>query len=189
MNYRILIITCALIYSAICSLSVYAGEGYLGASFGSSKADSEGFKDDSGFKITGGFQVSESLALEGSYLDLGSFSADADLLEDISNFVDAEVLSSSIDISGIELSALASIPVGERISLFARLGIFFWDADISVSVNGFGGGTESDDGSDLGFGVGAKIEVMEQLSLKAEFSRYDALDDVDFLSAGLDLRF
>ena len=53
----------------------------------------------------------------------------------------------------------------------------------------FGGGTESDDGSDLGFGVGAKIEVMEQLSLKAEFSRYDALDDVDFLSAGLDLRF
>ena len=70
-------------------------------------------------------------------------------------------------------------------SAFGRLGFFMWDADIDVSFNGLTG-SDSDDGSDPFFGVGAEIALADRLTLTVEFSRYEALDDdVDFVGVGL----
>lgn len=168
----------------------FAG-GYVGASFGTTSPDEEGFKDDTGYRITGGALLNPNFALEASYTSLGEFEADEDTRNAIGYLAGGyDVSDVSIEVTGVEFAAVGIAPLNDTFSLFGKIGLYMWDAEVNVDVAGYGSGSDSDDGNDPFFGVGFLVNVSQQISLKGEFNRYDAMDgDVDFLGVGLNLNF
>jgi len=121
-----------------------------------------GDDDDTAFKITGGYQINRTFAAEvsyGSFFDKGG-----------------------VELTGFELVGVASFPLGNKFSVYGKLGFLMWEADAGV------GGSE--DGTDLTFGLGVQYDVTNKLGLRAGWQRYDIDDtDADLFSIGLIYRF
>lgn len=84
------------------------------------------------------------------------------------------------------MSAVGSLPVGEALSLFARASLARWDARVSVG----GVGSESDNGTDLVWGVGAAYSFGNRFAVRGEWERTDFNGDkVDLLSVGITCSF
>jgi PKD repeat protein len=146
-----------------------------------------------GWKIFGGYNFNEYFAAELAYVDLGEVSASFDVVtNDVSQmFVDAAGLL-PVSGDGYSVSLLGRYPLGERGAIFAKVGGYFWEADLDVSATGnvIGSGSSSIDGTDVGYGIGGDYNFSGNFGLRLEWERY-ALDknDVDFLSASLLYRF
>ena len=130
---------------------------YLGAGIGYSNVDVDDFDfsgDATGYKVIAGWRVLDWLAVEGNYVGVGE--------------VDDEVEGEDVeaDIDGFTLSALVFMPVGP-VDLFARAGLFSWNADFSFDDINSG-----DDGTDFVLGVGAQFRL-GSLALRAEFERFE----------------
>jgi OOP family OmpA-OmpF porin len=176
---------------------------YLGGSFGSSTfndfdgsdVDAElaslGFTSssstddsDTGWKLFAGYKFMPYLAVEGSYTDLGKASASSVITAPVSGSANVEA-----EASTWAISALGIWPVAPRFELYGRLGFHFWDADVSGSGTA-GSVSESDDGTDLLYGVGANFDITPQLGVRGEWERYELDDsDVDLWSIGLSWGF
>ena len=148
---------------------------YLGASVGQSGLQVDDFNYDAsatGYKLIAGWRFIDWLAVEANYLDFGS-GDDTVLGEKIETEAD-----------GISLSAVGFLPVGP-VDLFARVGAVDWSADISSP----GLGSDSDDGTDLTYGIGAQFRVWS-LSIRAEYEMFDVSDaDLDMISVGVTWTF
>ena len=175
------------IIAALTPVVASAEGGYLGASYGRTEvqltgAEKAAFNDlgfseidevDQGFKVFGGYRFHRNFALEGFYADLGD--------AEFSN--GAVTIKSATD--GYGLSAVGLLPVTEQIDLFAKVGMFHWSVDATSNVNISAG----DDGTDGTYGIGAAYN-MKTVSLRAEFERFDiGGDDVDMISAGVQINF
>ena len=137
---------------------------------------------DMGWNIFGGYNFNQYFGAEIGYVDLGEASAD------IAVTVPAIVGGSAdVGLTGVTLHAVASYPVYEQIDLFAKAGAIFWDADLDVSVAGVDVLSDSDDGTDFTFGLGAKYNFSNNVTVRAEWNRYmDVGDsDIDLFSVGV----
>ena len=152
---------------------------YLGASVGQSGVqydenfDGDNFSFDAsatGFKAIAGWRFIDWLAVEANYVDLGS--GDDNGIE--------------TDVNGVSLSAVGFVPVGP-VDLFARVGAVNWNADFDAPNLGV---SESDDGTDLTYGVGAQFRVWS-LSIRGEYEIFDIsdADTVDMFSIGVTWTF
>lgn len=157
---------------------------YLGASIGQSQMEEslDGSKfdgSDTAFKIFGGFRFNDFLAAEASYTDFGE-PDDSVLLETIR-------VNLSADVQAWELSGVGIIPLSQRFELFGKIGIVTWDADVTGTTDFFST-SESDSGTDLTYGVGARFFATPNLAIRGEWQFYD-IDggdlDTDMLSAGV----
>ncbi len=151
-------------------------------------ADCTADSGDTGFGVFAGYRFNRNFALELGYLDLGAVTAE--LMN--STRVDGARLDAEgearLDATGILLSALISIPVGQRVSLFGRLGVLRWDGDLSATASGrirLGGRNISFDGlnesrkrsgTDGAYGGGVRFAFNENLAVRAEFTRFEAID-------------
>jgi len=128
----------------------------------------------------GSAELSESfdLAIDGGYHNFGRFDQTFD---DAGTPIDV-----SLKADGFTLGAIGSLPIGDRFSLFARAGAFFWDGD--AEINNLSVASPED--TNFYFGAGARLALTERLSATVDGSRYD-LDGTDstVLSVGLDFRF
>ena len=152
---------------------------YIGASVGQSGVqydedfEGENFSFDAsatGFKAIAGWRFIDWLAVEANYVDLGS--GDDNGIE--------------TDVNGVSLSAVGFVPVGP-VDLFARVGAVNWNADFDAPNLGV---SESDDGTDLTYGVGAQFRVWS-LSIRGEYEVFDIsdADTVDMFSIGVTWTF
>lgn len=148
---------------------------YLGGSIGQSSLDIDEVSYDAsatGYKLIAGWRFIDWLAIEGNYVDFGSG--------------DDSIAGTRIETEadGISLSAVGFLPVGP-VDLFARVGMIDWSADLSSP----GIGSESDDGTDLTYGVGLQFRVWS-LGIRAEYELFDIEDaDVDMISLGVTWTF
>jgi len=142
---------------------------YVGAGVGNFGLEIDGFDDsDIGFKVFGGYQFMKYLGAELEYIDGGT----------------AEDFGLKIDVSGFNLSAMGILPVGEKFNLFAKLGMIFWDADVS------GAGRGSDSGEDFSWGVGAGYDFTDQFGARLEYQGFEIEDaDGDMISLGFSWMF
>lgn len=125
---------------------------YVGANYGVYKDRGGDFDEDDDFKeFLVGLQFNSFLAVEGSYLDFGSFGGDV----------------GKADIDGYDLAIVGRLPVTDSFSLFAKAGQLFWDADVRVA-----GLKDSYDGDEPFFGVGADFYVTNNLAVVLEYDRY-----------------
>jgi OOP family OmpA-OmpF porin len=151
--------------------------------------------DDSGdgWKLMGGVTFNDYFAAEVAYVDLGDVTAsfDATTSDASQMLVDAGNLLPVLG-DGFSVSAVGRYPFGERGAIFAKVGAYFWEADVAVDVTGSATGSASPnvDGTDVVFGVGGDVYFSGNFGLRLEWERY-ALEqnDVDFVSASLLYRF
>lgn len=159
--------------------------GYIGASAGESKFDSECDrlivtacdKKDTGFKVYAGGRMSEVLGLEVGYTDFGSIRASG----------------GETDAWAIPVTLTAGVPFGERFGVFGKVGGLYGRTDVDVGPTSlFERGHKS--GWGWTYGVGATFAFTKTLQARVDWDRYK-LDfvggrrDVDMLTAGLQMRF
>ena len=150
---------------------------YIGASIGSVTVEQSGFHpdvgdfeiddDDYAYKLFGGYQLTPVLAVEGSYRDLGTTSANG--------------IRTNLD--GFDAFALAGLPLGP-LRVFAKLGGIYWQSDTRFP----GDATRSDDGFGWAAGGGVDLEI-GSLAVRGEVERLDVLDGSWMYSVGLTLTF
>ena len=142
---------------------------------------------DTVLRLFGGYQFNDFFALEAGYVDLGELALD--ISTNVANSLGTinAAGTANADVSGINLTGSLMLPVHERVSLFGRLGVLAWQADITGSVSGTvtSAGrrvgiseTLSTDasGADLSYGFGALFGVTDTVSIRGNFSRYEIAD-------------
>jgi OOP family OmpA-OmpF porin len=143
---------------------------------------------DTGWKLFAGYRLMKYLAVEGAYTNFGEATAHSIITSPVSGVVDT-----TLEAEAWTVSALGILPLGDKFSLFGRLGVNFWNADISAVGTGGGAAaavSDDDDGTDMVYGVGAAYSITKNLSVRGEWERYDFDDgDVDLLSAGISWNF
>lgn len=131
-------------------------------------------EDDNANKIFAGYMFdlpAVDLGVELGYVNFGEPEIDTDLGE------------ITLEPAGINLWGIASLDAG-LFDVYGKLGYINWDVDYSLL-----GETASDDGSDLGYGVGLSFGL-GPVDIRGEYEVYDIEDaDVSMLSLGLVYRF
>jgi len=160
-------------------------QGYAGLGFGQTTVNGALDCDiaatcddkDSGFKVLAGYQFSPNFALEGGFIDLGE-----------SSFSTPGLFSASADATSLFFHAVGIAPLGERVSLFGKVGLHFWEGEERGQVFGIPFSV-SDDGTDLTFGFGLQWNL-GKFAARLEWERYDLDEaDVSFLGVTGLLRF
>lgn len=158
------------------------GPYYAGASFGTTSIDVCGSlgglgltscdDEDSGFKIFGGYNFNQNLAVELGWVDLGEITATG------------PGGTAKVGIDGFQAAAVGSVPFSPQFRGFGKVGLYMWD----ISATG-PGGSLSDDGTDVMFGLGVGWKVAPRVELRAEWERFDSDDEADLLSIGVQFSF
>ena len=165
---------------------------WLGASAGRSHIDRDavsklidsGTVDESstGYKLYAGYQMLRYLAAEAAYVDLGKLSYEG-------TFAGAPITDGRLKLRGFDLSALATLPVGERLRLFAKAGLFFWQTEASDSGGGAGFSAKTS-GRKPSVGLGASYLVYGPLAVRIEAESFQFGDQhAQLVSAGLAFNF
>jgi OOP family OmpA-OmpF porin len=174
----------------------------LFGSIGLSVVDATSQLDDSdtAFGLAGGYQVNRNFAAELAYVDLGdiSYSATGTATDGVDDFDAGFGLDQST--SGPVFSVLGIVPIGERFSVFGRLGLALMsvDADATVSLDGEAAtDSVSTDRSNLMYGIGGEFSFNERFGVRLGWDRYANVGsddqagevDIDMISLGLRYNF
>ena len=132
---------------------------YVGADVGSFDIEDE---DDTGMRFVAGYNFNRTFAAEAGY----------SMLFD----------KGGVEVTAWEFVGIASMPLGNKFSVFGKLGFAMWEVDA-----GFFG---SEDGTDLTYGVGLQYDLNPRLGIRGQWQRY-SLDDADgdLFSIGLIYKF
>lgn len=143
---------------------------------------------DFGFKLYGGYQFTPYFALEAGYFDLGSYNLDTAILP-------SGQLLSDMAFRGINFDAVVTLPVTDKIDVFARAGMNQVElkSDYYGSGSAAGGiypeGTRRD--THEKFGVGMSYALNDAVSVRVEAERYQFEDvirrdgNINLYSVGL----
>ncbi len=173
---------------------------YVGAAIGESKAKDAcdglsgiGFvgncdEKDTAWKVFAGYQFNRYWGLELGWTDLGESKA--------SGTVGGVPATARAEVKGVELTAVGTVPIGERFSLFGKVGAYRWDVDSRATVGAVT--TAPDDtGTNFTYGVGLGFHINRNLSIRAEWQRYNDVgdnattgrSDINLISAGAVFKF
>jgi hypothetical protein len=163
--------TQAIIIAAVLAVLIpsttFAESGFVvGASVGSAELSDDfgGFDVDANstaYRFTVSWKFNDYLAIQGGYHNFGRFDQSFD--------IEGETVDVSLKADGFTLGLVGILPLGDRWSLFARSGAFFWDGD--ADINNVSAATPED--TNFYFGAGVQFAIGEKLSLTADGSRYD----------------
>ncbi|MDI5983958.1 outer membrane beta-barrel protein [Halomonas sp. M4R5S39] len=172
---------------------------YLGAGIGHAMLDNDTLDwlddigastddNDVGYKLFAGYQFNPYFAVEASYVDFGDFTASG------SDGGDSARLKLGFD--GFTAALVGKLPIQSGFSLFGKLGMIAWDADLDFNATIQGQsfhGSGGEDGTDPFYGIGAEY-VINQIIMRAEFERYDISDsgedfEIDMISGSIGYRF
>ena len=168
-KYRMLFICLSGLFLGMPTAAVAGAEGgfYLGLGAGDAAVDaSEGDFDESAtaYKVFGGYNIGfiplVDFAVEASYVDFGSPSAD----------------NVNVDTTGINAFGLAGLSFGP-FGVFAKAGMIDWDVDVNA-----GSESGSNSGTDPAYGLGARL-AFGSFAVRAEYEVYDFdVADVEMIS-------
>lgn len=131
---------------------------------------------DNAFKLYAGGKIHEALGLEIGYVDLG----------------EAKVAGSDVSARGINVSLTLGAPIGERSSIFAKLGTTYGRTRTEGGPPGFAQGDETGWGTSWGVGTAVGFTDNWQLRLDWDRTRFDFVrgdKDVDVIAVGMQYRF
>ena len=134
-----------------------------------------------GYKIFGGYQFNQNFGAELAWVDLGKASYSG-------TFLGAPVTGGTVKTSGLNISVVGTLPLSSGFALFAKAGLFSWEAKANDTTGGFPfSGT--DNGGDVSFGIGASYNFTKNFGVRAEWERFKAVGDIDLLSVGVVYKF
>jgi OOP family OmpA-OmpF porin len=153
------------------------------------------------WSIVGGYKLNPYIAVEASYIDLGTveYRATADV------FFPGEgtfPLDGAIDsgVTGLTAAAVGSLPLGESFDLHARIGVLFSETELEISISDDTGGVSEGDSfgdTEVFYGAGIAWYVGERWSLSLDYLLYKDVGtedetgetDIDSVTLGLNYRF
>ena len=170
---------------------------YIGGALGQSSFDVECAgttscdDSDSSWKIFGGYQFNKHFAVEFGYADLGETTASVPVPPFNVNI--------AFESTVWDLVAVGSLPIGDRFSIFGKVGLYMADTEVNGSAAGLGSLSESDDNTDLTYGIGARYDFTRNLGVRLEWQRYQDVggdfggatleSDVDVMSVAVIWKF
>lgn len=147
-------------------------------------------EQDLGYKLFGGYQFNKNFAIEGGYFNLGKFN--------YSLSTPNGTLNGDIKVMGLNLDAVAILPITEDFSAFARIGANYAQSKDSFNTTGtisISDNSPKENDLNYKFGAGLQYSLTEALALRLEAERYRINDavgndgDIDFFSIGLIYKF
>lgn len=143
---------------------------YLGVGVTQAFVDERGLdEDDTGGKVFGGYKFSDYLSIEGAYYDFG----------EIEDFVN------QLEVDGVSLAVVGSLPVNQKISVFGKVGAHDWDAEVRGA---FSNQSFNDSDTDAFYGLGVQYDFTNNITVRAEVERYE-VEDIDFDTATIGIQF
>ena len=124
------------------------------------------------WKFLGGYHYNEYFGAEVAYVDARKLPLPA-----------RGVTLANLDLSGFTFAGVFRYPVTSQFNIFAKGGGFIWSAEAEWTNRTLT--NIETDGVSYVVGAGAEFEVIENLSLRAEWERLDADGSIDFYSLGL----
>lgn len=138
-------------------------------------------KSDTAWKIYGGYRFNPHVAAEVFYADLGKFSSNASgSAVDASSTTVNFTLNSALKINGFGAAALLGAPVSDQWSVFAKPGLFVWDAKLTVNNTKTGSSqsvSTDKKGTSPSLGLGADYAFTSQLGARVEWERFFDVGD------------
>jgi OOP family OmpA-OmpF porin len=143
---------------------------------------------DSAWKIFGGYQFNKNFGAEVGYVDLGKATGSLIVL--------GLPGGASIKAKGFEFMGVGTLPFTDKISGYAKAGLFRWDVDADAYVS-FLPVSTSDNGTDFTFGLGVKYDFTKNIGARLEYQRYNDVGsdtttgqaDIDLWSIGIVYKF
>jgi OOP family OmpA-OmpF porin len=146
------------------------------------------------FKLLGGYQFNRNFAVEGGYFNLGEFGYTATTAPTL-----AATLNGKIKLQGLNLDAVGMLPMGDKFSVFGRVGMQYAQAKDTFTSTGAAptpaNPNPSKNALNYKVGVGAQYDFNRSLGMRVEAERYridDAVNnkgDINMYSLGLVYRF
>jgi OOP family OmpA-OmpF porin len=141
-----------------------------------------------------GYRILPYIAIEGSYLDLGTASYRWNGNVNPPGPITSAPAALTVDVEskGFTVAGIGTIPIGPVFELHGKLGLFVADTDLSVSAQ-IGSGspardTEGFDSVSAFIGVGAGVHFAQHWSISADWVRYlnvgDENEDDDYDTEG-----
>jgi OmpA-OmpF porin, OOP family len=164
---------------------------------GQSKLELESDEDtDVTFSLGFGFKLNNNFAIEAAYADLGEISGN--YYEDLGggDFFEEDFTNEA---SALQVSLVASLPLGKATSIYGRVGIADIDVDLSYRYRETFDGEIIDDESGSGsvskskavFGLGFAYSFSPAFALRTEYGQYAEWDGfkLSTITAGLTYQF
>ena len=143
---------------------------------------------DPGYRLKVGFKTSRYFSVEGEYVDYGRPGA--------SPFASPVILSSAFRSTGFGVDTVATLPFGNRFSLYGRLGAYRGDSRPLFAPYTTSLLADSGRGTRLRYGLGMTYDFTKAFGIRAEFERFSPLahplptdTDSDQISVGVMWRF
>ena len=146
---------------------------------------------DGGYKVYGGYEINPHIAIEGGYFDLGEFQFNHITVPD-------GLLKTNMQVRGINLDVVGSLPLSEKLSAFARIGVTYALTQDTFSGTGAAnalGGKLSDRDTFPKAGLGLQYQFNDSWAMRIESERYrisNAITDhnnIDLFSVGVVYKF
>jgi len=132
----------------------------------------------SGYAAYLGYQLNDSYALEIGYLDLGETSTTiAGSSADINTFLNTTSSVYPVTAKGWTVAMVASGAVTDNVSLLAKVGVFAWHTDYTLSSATTSRSFDAD-GGDAFMGLAIESELMPRVPVRLGWTNY-RLDDVN----------
>jgi hypothetical protein len=160
--------------------------------------------DDSGigYQAQFGYRFHRYIAAEIGLVQFGDLKTDAsgDVDYDSVGVFESATAKFKYNASGVLMSAVGVLPLGEKVELLGRVGYMFANAerDVSIAVEGetVGSGRFNDDTGEVVYGVGVAFYINQAYALRLDYQLADKVgsssvgeEDLNFLALGLQVRF
>jgi len=159
-------------------------------------------EDDGGFKIFGGVKFNKFFGIEAGYANLGTAeltgnNGDTFILEGttftfLANSAKIEAEADTLMIEAVVFLPLDELTGNESLKYFEpfiKLGVHFWDVEYTFAAASVSSSTADDDGTDVVYGAGINFNIIEHLTIRAEWQRFVTDEDIDYLSASVIFNF
>lgn len=139
---------------------------YFNVNVGSSEYDVDitNFGDSTSYSLGVGYSLNRNFAVEGNFIDFGD--AEDNLFPVW-----------TINATALEVCGVGKIPFNNIFSIYAKAGIFSWDADVEEEFFGL---IAEDSGTDVTIGLGLLLNLGERAATYFNYQNYDiTLEGVD----------
>ena len=171
---------CLVVATASLITAPVLAESYIGGNLG--QTDYQEGEEQLSWEFIGGFKFHEYLGVELFYLDLGK--------NEIEDPIDLALV--EYQFSGWGAALRAELPLLQTLNLYSRIGFYDWDADVTVTLDGFEE-TGSLDDRDLRYGFGLAWNVAENAKVSFGYDAFEfdfsSSDDVENLNIGVIFSF
>jgi len=144
---------------------------------------------DPGFRLKLGYQATRHLAVEGDFVDFGRPGA-------ANPFASPADLASAFRSTGFGVSAVASLPIWNRFSVYGRFGLYRGEARPVFAPYSTSLMADSARGTRMRYGLGMSYDISKAFGIRADVERFSPLthplaaeSDADQVSVGVQWRF